>query len=95
MKVVYIEKPSLFFVEEHSLQELEQLLGVSAQALLSLNQKTQTWHGDILQVPKNNVYVVKPLDTIFSISSKLNISADELLAKNNTKNIFIGQMLFY
>ena len=95
MKVLFIKKPKLFFVGDQSLEELEQHLNVKANVLLAFNQKQQIARGDILEVPNQNVYVVKPLDTLNGICQKLNISANELLTKNNIRQIFIGQMLYY
>jgi hypothetical protein len=40
------------------------------------------------------VYVVKPLDTIKSIADKYGVPPEEILIKNKTKTIFIGQQLY-
>ncbi len=48
--------------------------------------------GDIL-IKQNKVYVVKPLDTLESISKKLNISVEYIKSKNNIKNLYVGQKL--
>lgn len=95
MKVLFIKRPKLFFVDGQTVEELEQRLSVKAHVLLAFNQKQQIKRGDILEVPSQNVYVVKPLDTLHGICQKLNISANELLTKNNIGQIFIGQMLYY
>lgn len=38
-------------------------------------------------------HIVKPLETVSSISKLYNISEEELLQKNNARQIFIGQLL--
>ena len=40
------------------------------------------------------VHIVKPLETIKTISSKYGVSIEEILQKNNTKTVFIGQQLY-
>lgn len=43
----------------------------------------------------NKTYVVKPLDTFFSIATKLSLSVDEVKAKAKTKNLFVGQRISF
>ena len=51
----------------------------------------------LLQEPKRNYYIVKPLDTIYSIANSLNLPVSTLIEKNNltSNNIFIGQKLIF
>ena len=42
---------------------------------------------------KLRVHIVKPTETIKSISLKYGVLEEQILAQNNTKNIFIGQQL--
>lgn len=50
-----------------------------------------------LQEHKTNYYIVKPLDTIESVSKKLNVSCAHLTEMNQLSNryLFIGQKLNY
>lgn len=41
------------------------------------------------------IYVVKPADTLVKIANKLGVSKEWLIEKNNTKTVFIGQILHY
>ena len=43
----------------------------------------------------NKTYVVKPLDTFFSVADKLGLSVDDVKAKAKTKNLFVGQRISF
>lgn len=63
-----------------------------------LNIKGESFEeGDFVEVvdASENVYVVKPLETLKGISEKLKIPEDELSKLNNLKSkvLFIGQRL--
>lgn len=42
---------------------------------------------------KLRVHIVKPTETIKSISLKYGVLEEQILAQNNIKNIFVGQQL--
>lgn len=48
--------------------------------------------GDVL-IKKDMAYIVKPLDTLETISKKLNVSVEYIKSKNNIKNLYVGQKL--
>ena len=48
--------------------------------------------GDIL-IKQNQFYIVKPLDTLESISKKFNVTIEHIKSKNDIKNLYIGQKL--
>lgn len=49
----------------------------------------------LVEVINSDLYVVKPLDTIEKIARKLNITANEIITKNDLKTtrLYIGQVL--
>lgn len=50
--------------------------------------------GDYVEIDQNNkTYVVKPLDTIDSISKKMGVSKEQVKSKTAGGNIFIGQKI--
>lgn len=57
----------------------------------NLNQTVKI--GDVICTKKQNTYIVKPLDTIKTISQKLGISEEDLKQKINGKSLYIGQKL--
>ena len=80
-KVVFIEtEEDLNFVKEQAEQKGYRLTDFCVGSVVSFNQT-------------ENVYVVKPLDTLESISKKLNISISDLKQKLGTTNVFIGQKI--
>lgn len=73
---------------------------VNIESVKSINNiKTEVKENDVvfLKTIDKKYYIVKPLDTIFSISKKLNLPVSELMEKNNLKaqSVFIGQKLVY
>ena len=50
--------------------------------------------GDYVEIAQNNkTYVVKPLDTIDSISKKMGVTKEQVKSKTFGGNIFIGQKI--
>ncbi len=50
--------------------------------------------GDIVLVEQvENVYLVKPLDTIESIALKFNLDAQEILNKNHLEYVYCGLLI--
>ena len=50
--------------------------------------------GDIILIEKvDNVYLVKPLDTLESLSKRFNLSKQEILDKNNLEYIYCGLLI--
>ncbi len=50
--------------------------------------------GDYVEIAKNiKTYVVKPLDTIDSISKKMGVSKEQVKSRTMGGNIFIGQKI--
>ena len=44
---------------------------------------------------KKNVYIVKPLDTIYTIAKKINKDIEQTKKLLNGKYIFVGQKIYY
>lgn len=82
--------PEKIYIEnEENLKQVEELL---KQNNLKSNNKLEinSW---ITISQKENYYIVKPADTIESVSKTLNISQEELKHKIATKHLFIGQRI--
>lgn len=95
MKIKLITKPQIFFVKNQTLQQIANQFGVSADAIKKLNNITNVTEGDIIALPQENFYVVKPADTLNKICALLGVPKHELMQKNNIKTVFIGQILRY
>ena len=68
---------------------------VSNKNLCILNEKPAYKLGDYLFI-NNKVkvsHIVKPFETIDDIAKKYNVDREEILKRNNIKNIFVGQQL--
>ena len=93
--------PQYYVVKKgESLFEICEGFELDLNAIKTLNGiKKDVSEGDmlILQEISKNYYIVKPLDTLFSISKKLNVSVQDIIEKNNlqTDSVFIGQKLIY
>lgn len=96
MKISYFKYDDYYKIKSHEdLQLVSEKTGISLHALKHYNKLQKIDVGDMLLIPKSNVYFVKPLDTIEKIAKKLNISCEEIKRKNNIKNVFIGQILYF
>jgi LysM repeat protein len=95
MNIKIIKKPQVYRVKNETLDELAKKFEVSVLAIKQLNQISSVSKGDIIAVPQENFYIVKPADTLDKIANKLSINKQELMRKNNIQKVFIGQILFY
>ena len=79
--------------EEGNLSSIVDKYGISRTQIL--NNNTHFKKGDILLVSCQNkhIHIVMPNQSIDDISKLYNIPASEILSKNNSKTIFIGQIL--
>lgn len=87
MNVLQILPNCIFVESEVDLNFIKNEIKLSGQKINNLKI------GDVVFLNQDNIYVVKPLDTIESIAKKLNINKDELIKKVGGKNIFIGQRI--
>ena len=82
--------PEKIYIEnEEDLKQVEEML---KQNNLKSNNKLEVNSWAVIS-QKEKYYIVKPTDTIESVSKTLNISEQELLNKIGTKNVFIGQKI--
>ena len=95
MKITYKKYLNIYHVEEESLQDIALKTGIHLLALEKWNRVSSVSCGDYLELHKENVYVVKPLDTLYKIANKLGVDERTLVQKNNIQKIFIGQILYY
>lgn len=65
---------------------------------ITKNNSGQIYEGKVLFIPQTNLksHVVKPFETIETISKKYGITVEEIMSKNSLKSnyIFIGQKLY-
>ena len=75
-----------------SVDELKQINGLTSNNL-SIGQRIKIPMKD--NIDTSNYYIVKPLDTLYSIANKYNMSVQELKSINNlnTDNLYVGQKL--
>ena len=80
----------------------ENLLSVSAKFSVPAgviaadnNLKSEPTEGDILFIRRvhGKLYKVKPEDTVFSIAKEFNVSAEEILNKNEIPYVFAGETI--
>lgn len=95
MRVTYKKFQDIYRVENESLEDISALSGISMFALQKQNGISHVSAGDYIELVLDRSYVVKPLDSIKSISRKLGISEQMLIQKNSIRQIFIGQILYY
>lgn len=95
MKIKLIKKPGIYTVKDETIEQLAQKFEVSVLSIKKLNKILSVSKGDIIAVPQENFYVVKPADTLDKIATSLSVSKQELMQKNNTQSVFVGQILFY
>jgi len=95
MKVTYKKYPEIYKVGNETLKEIAKKFGVDVFVLQRNNEISHLSQGDYIEISNKNIYVVKPLDTISSISRKVGVSEQMLIQKNNIRQIFIGQILYY
>lgn len=95
MKVTYKKYPEIYKVENETFQDIAKKLGIDVFVLQKNNEISNLSKGDYIEIINQNFYVVKPLDTISSISRKLDVSEQMLIQKNNIRQIFIGQIMYY
>lgn len=84
--------PTKIYIEDEAVKDfIEKEFGVDKKGLI-----IGGWFDtkNYAKPTSNNFYVVKPLDTIKSVSKKLNMTEAELIALAKTKKLFIGQKIF-
>lgn len=89
----YLEKELFMVEDDQSKNDFAKKINVNANNIVSDNEQLEK--GDIVLVnyKKSFIYIVKPIDTLESISKKFGKSVEEIKRKNNIRAIFIGQQL--
>lgn len=91
------DKEVLVEVTEHNLEQIENMVKNKNVECSCGNVKNAT-EGDKLLLGKQQPYVVvKPLETLQSIATRLGLNEDSMVKQNKlkTKRVFIGQKLYY
>ncbi|MEG1752081.1 MAG: LysM peptidoglycan-binding domain-containing protein [Clostridia bacterium] len=70
-----------------------EMYGCSISYIKRANANLQLENGNVLYVPKQDVYIVKIGDSVKSVCQKFGISKQKLFKINGCKNVFNGQML--
>lgn len=94
---VEVKRNCVFCVGDEDLSTIASVQKVKLDELKCLNDLENVYRGQKIILPKsyNICYVVKPLDSIFSIAQKLNISEKIVDLALNGRKIFIGEKLFF
>lgn len=95
MKVTYKKYPEIYQVDNETYGDIALKVGVDTLILQKSNEISKLSKGDYIEISNQNIYIVRPLDTISSIARKLGVSEQMLISKNNIRQIFIGQLLYY
>lgn len=95
MKIKYEKYQPIYKVENESLEAISKKFDIPILTLKKINQVETVAKGDYIVLPKENIYVVKPMESLPFIAKKLNVSVDYLKEKNKIERVFIGQILFY
>lgn len=95
MKIKYQKFQQVYKVENESLNDIAKKFDINVVLLKKINNIEHVSKGDYIIMPTENTYVVKPMESIYTIAQKLNVNPEYLKQKNNTANVFIGQILFY
>ena len=88
MKVTYKKYPEIYKVENETFQDIAKKLGIDVFVLQKNNEISNLSKGDYIEIINQNFYVVKPLDTISSISRKLDVKVANAHTKKQHKTDF-------
>lgn len=80
-----------------SIEELCNTFSVEKHCIIRNNENVDLYDGEMIKIVKDvkNFHIVKPMETLNSISQKYNKSIEELIKQNNLKanRLFVGQRL--
>lgn len=100
MKLIDCNNSDFIFVQVKDGDNLESILNrysVTINNIIRNNPNIDLYEGEIIKILRkmSKLHIVKPMETLNSISQKYDISIDELVKLNNltTKRLFIGQSL--
>ncbi len=74
-----------------TLEHIAKMYGVTTRQISP--QKISEGDRVVINLESTKYYIVMPGDSLDSISQKLNIPKEEILAKNQIKSLFVGKHL--
>ncbi|MBO5909969.1 MAG: LysM peptidoglycan-binding domain-containing protein [Clostridia bacterium] len=84
-------------MSEDTLLSIADKLGVEVNAIIRNNNNIDLYEGEIVKIERKNdkMHIVKPMETLESISKKYNITKNRLIEINNLSStrLFVGQMI--
>lgn len=95
MKAILKSRISYTMKENDTLKSVCNMFNANISSIKLYNMIQDVEEGDTIFFPedKKNVYVVKPADTFYGISKKLNIKEEDLLKITGSYRLFIGQRI--
>ena len=95
MQIKNHQRAAIKLSENDCLENLMEQNFMPKSEVFEINHKKSFTENDLVLLPEayKNVYIVKPLDTIESISKRLNVDTKTIVCATNGK-IFVGQKIF-
>ena len=76
-----------------NLKNKKKRYNISVELLKHKNSEIYAGNAILIEGVDKKYHIVKPAETIDSIAKKYNISPQEIMEKNNTTKLFVGQLL--
>ncbi len=99
MKLIDCEQNCEFYrlIKDDDLNTIINKFNITASAIIRNNDNVDFYEGEVVKIVRNNglTHVVKPMETLASISNVYGVEVSEIIKLNNLKSsrLFIGQKL--
>ncbi len=90
----YLEKELIILDESKTKNEIINEMKVNSKNILCEGEELKEGDFALINNKIDYIYIVKPNDTLESISNRFGVGIEEIKRKNNIKIIFNGQQLY-